>query len=89
MALGYEAGMSETENGSDGDAARPKGCLGCDWYDTLDHGNIKKEPKSPAMGWATLLFGISIKPTRIDYRCYRCGAKVGSTSDPALLKQEL
>ncbi len=82
--------MGDTDTaGEEAASTRPKGCLGCDWYDNLDHGNVQKEPRYGAMGWATLLFGISIKPSRIDYRCYRCGAKLGSSSDPALLKDQV
>ena len=69
--------------------AKPKGCLGCDWYDDIDHGMVQRAPHYGFMGWAAVLFGISMVPSRIDYRCRRCGVVLDSTTDPKLLRDQV
>ena len=50
-----------------------------------DHFMVSGEGQYTFLGWAAMLFGISAVPTRIDYRCRRCGKVFDQTEDPEKL----
>ena len=37
------------------------------------------------VGWVALMFGISARPTRVNYHCRRCDKVFERTTDPAVL----
>ena len=54
----------------------------------LGDGMIQREPRYGFGAWFALLFGISIEPSRIDFRCRKCGKVVYKLEDPDVLKTE-
>jgi hypothetical protein len=52
---------------------------------TREHHMISPEYEHTFLGWFCLLFGISARPTRINYRCRRCEQVFDATTDPAVL----
>lgn len=61
--------------------------LACGCKRTLRDNAIHIEPRYGFWRSATLLFGVTAGPKRLDYVCMACGKTVAATSDPALLRQ--
>lgn len=55
---------------------------------TLGDGMIRREPKYSFGAWFVLLFGISIEPSKMLFRCRKCHRVVHESTDPAILKVE-
>lgn len=46
------------------------------------HYMVTPDGKYSGMGWFWVLFGVTTRPTRIEYKCRRCGQFFDETTDP-------
>lgn len=54
-------------------------------YD-LTHPLVETKEHYSGGGWVLLVMGATPLPVRVDYVCTRCETKLGSTTDPKVLR---
>lgn len=54
-----------------------------------DHHMVSAEGEYTFSGYLRLFFGISARPTRINYRCRRCDKVFESTTNPKILDNKI
>jgi hypothetical protein len=54
-----------------------------------DHHMVSAEGEYTFSGYFRLLFGISARPTRVNYRCRRCDKVFDSTTNPKILDKKI
>ena len=54
----------------------------------MGHVRIKKTPAYTWVDWCWLLWGVSVTPKRLDYKCCKCDEVLESITDEATLKAE-
>ena len=54
----------------------------------MGHVRIKKTPAYSWADWCWLLWGVSVTPKRLDYKCCKCDDVLESITDEATLKAE-
>ncbi|MCB9781020.1 MAG: hypothetical protein H6742_20795 [Alphaproteobacteria bacterium] len=52
-----------------------------------DHFMVSPEPSYSTWGWFWLLFGSSVVPARVDFKCRQCGQVFDRTQDVAEMKR--
>lgn len=53
------------------------------------HYMVTPDGKYSGMGWFWVLFGVTTRPVRIEYRCRRCGEVFDETTDPQELADHI
>ena len=53
----------------------------------VDHHTVDAKPTYGILGWFMLVMGATGTPKKITYRCRRCGDKLYTTKDPAVLRK--
>ncbi len=67
--------------------AEPGAQRTCRCGHTRSHPMVQPDPKYSLWGWLLLGLGATPRPIRVEYRCVRCQALFGATTDPAVLKK--
>lgn len=54
-----------------------------------NHYRVSRDGEFRAWSWILLMFGVSARPIRVDWRCRMCDVTFDSTTDPDILRRRL
>ena len=66
--------------------SEPKKCK-CGY--SVGHSAVRKSPAYSVFGWCMLLWGVSVTPKHLEYKCLRCGDVLARITDAAELEAKV